>query len=77
MRNGFQSGFAGSRSSIREWLRLKVEASRLTQPLEWRQPQRIFVNSMSDLFIRNSEDLYRLGFDTMESRDVAHLSGAD
>jgi protein gp37 len=29
---------------------LKLRRERLTQPLAWRQPRRIFVNSMSDLF---------------------------
>src|SRR6476646_3660092 len=29
---------------------LRIISSRLDQPLQWRKPRRIFVNSMSDLF---------------------------
>jgi len=29
---------------------LTLRPERVTQPLQWRQPRRIFVNSMSDLF---------------------------
>jgi three-Cys-motif partner protein len=32
---------------------LKLRPERLTQPLSWRQPKRIFVNSMSDLTFSN------------------------
>src|SRR5476651_1165827 len=33
---------------------LKLRPERLTQPLSWRQQRRIFVNSMSDLFHKDS-----------------------
>ena len=29
---------------------LRLRPERLTQPLDWRRPRRVFVNSMSDLF---------------------------
>lgn len=47
---------------------LTLRAERLEQPLRWRQPRRIFVNSMSDLFHKDipNEFISRV-FDTMEA----------
>jgi protein gp37 len=49
---------------------LTLRAERLEQPLRWRQPRMIFVNSMSDLFHKEipREFIGRV-FDTMESAD--------
>jgi protein gp37 len=47
---------------------LTLRPERLTQPLHWRQPRRIFVNSMSDLFHKEvSRPFIDSVFDTMES----------
>lgn len=46
---------------------LRLWPSRLDQPLRWRKPRMIFVNSMSDLFHKNiSHDFIDQVFDTME-----------
>ena len=46
---------------------LTLRPERLNQPLCWRQPKRIFVNSMSDLFHREvSRQFIDSVFDTME-----------
>lgn len=37
----------------RQGFDLKLWKNRLDQPLEWKSPRRVFVNSMSDLFHRN------------------------
>ncbi len=49
---------------------LTLRPERLTQPLEWRQPKLIFVNSMSDLFHKSvpAQFVDRV-FDTMERAD--------
>lgn len=47
---------------------LKLRPERLTQPLSWRQPRRIFVNSMSDLFHKEiPRSFIDSVFDTMEA----------
>jgi protein gp37 len=47
---------------------LTLRPERLTQPLQWRQPQRIFVNSMSDLFHKEVPRAFiDAVFDTMEA----------
>ena len=47
---------------------LMLRPERLIQPLEWRQPKRIFVNSMSDLFHKEIPKHYiDAVFDTMEA----------
>lgn len=47
---------------------LALRPDRLTQPLHWRQPKRIFVNSMSDLFHKEVPTLFIDSvFDTMEA----------
>ena len=49
---------------------LTLRPKRLEQPMQWRRPQLIFVNSMSDLFHKNipTEYIERV-FDTMERAD--------
>ena len=49
---------------------LTIRPARLTQPLQWRQPRRIFVNSMSDLFHKEVPfSFIDSVFDTMEQAD--------
>ena len=58
-RHPFESGFD-----------LTLRPLRLTQPLHWKQPRRIFVNSMSDLFHKDVPRAFiDLVFDTMEAAD--------
>jgi len=46
---------------------LTLRPARLTQPLKWREPRRIFVNSMSDLFHKEvPRSFIDQVFDTME-----------
>src|ERR1051325_7929612 len=46
---------------------LKTWPDRLEQPLRWREPRRIFVNSMSDLFHPEVEDEFIMRvFDVIE-----------
>ena len=49
---------------------LTLRPERLAQPLAWRRPRRVFVNSMSDLFHKKipAEFIDRV-FDTMEAAD--------
>src|SRR5712675_1185660 len=56
---------------------LTLRPERLSQPLDWKRPRMIFVNSMSDLFHKAipSTHISRV-FDTMERAKLAHLSGA-
>ncbi len=49
---------------------LTLRPERLEQPLKWRRPRMIFVNSMSDLFHKNIPvDFIDRVFDTMEQAD--------
>jgi protein gp37 len=49
---------------------LQLRPERLDQPLSWRQPRRIFVNSMSDLFHKEiPRPFVDSVFDTMEAAD--------
>ena len=49
---------------------LTLRPARLTQPLQWRRPRRIFVNSMSDLFHKQVPlSFIDSVFDTMERAD--------
>ena len=49
---------------------LTLRPERLEQPVHWKRPRMIFVNSMSDLFHKSVPDEYRSRvFDTMESTD--------
>jgi protein gp37 len=52
---------------------IMLHENRLDQPSRWREPKRIFVNSMSDLFHRNIPDSFiDLVFDEME-RNGRHI----
>jgi protein gp37 len=47
---------------------LTLRPARLKQPLEWRRPRQIFVNSMSDLFHKDVPEAFvNAVFDTMEA----------
>ena len=49
---------------------LTLRPERLAQPVKWRQPRRIFVNSMSDLFHKEIPTAFIDSvFDTMEQAD--------
>lgn len=49
---------------------LSLRPERLSQPLKWRTPRMIFVNSMSDLFHKSvPEEFANRVFDTMEQAD--------
>ncbi len=49
---------------------LTLRPERLAQPLQWRRPRKIFVNSMSDLFHKKvPTDFIDRVFDTMEMAD--------
>src|SRR5712672_3150840 len=49
---------------------LTLKPARLRQPLAWRQPKRIFVNSMSDLFHKDiPRPFIDCVFATMEAAD--------
>ena len=49
---------------------LNLDPDQLTLPLRWRDPRRIFVNSMSDLFHENvPEEFIRRAFDIMAQAD--------
>jgi len=49
---------------------LTIRPERVRQPLSWRRPRMIFVNSMSDLFHKNIPTAFIDGvFDTMEAAD--------
>lgn len=49
---------------------LTLRPERLTQPLRWKQPKRIFVNSMSDLFHKEVPNAFiDAVFETMEAAD--------
>jgi protein gp37 len=57
--HAFQNGFD-----------LTLKPERLKQPLQWREPKRIFVNSMSDLFHKEvPRSFIDAVFDTMEAAD--------
>ena len=57
---------------------LTLRPERLEQPLRWRTPRMIFVNSMSDLFHKEvPREFISAYLDTMERRQLAHLSSAD
>ncbi len=49
---------------------LTLRPERLSQPLSWKRPRRVFVNSMSDLFHKDiPADFIDSVFDTMEAAD--------
>jgi len=51
---------------------LTLRPERLDQPLKWRKPRRIFVNSMSDLFHDGSHEEYRAAQVEAEARGATH-----
>ena len=56
---------------------LTVRPERLTQPLDWKKPRMIFVNSMSDLFHKDgAESAHRQGLRHHGTCRLAHLSDA-
>ena len=58
------------RPPLRDRFRSDAAAARLQQPLLWRQPRMIFVNSMSDLFHKEiPAPFIEAVFDTMEKAD--------
>ena len=57
---------------------LTLRPERLEQPLAWKKPRVIFVNSMSDLFHKDVPDEYVAEvFDVMRRAALARLPGAD
>ena len=51
---GTFSGFAIMKNGEAHWTgKVELVESKLMEPLHWRKPQRVFVNSMSDLFHEN------------------------
>lgn len=67
----FSERFRGVRgNAFEQGFDLTLRPERLQQPLGWRQPKMIFVNSMSDLFHKDVPDSFiSKVFDTMESAD--------
>jgi protein gp37 len=67
----FSERFRGVRSHpFESGFDLTIRPARLTHPLRWRQPRRIFVNSMSDLFHKEVPvSFIDSVFDTMEKAD--------
>src|SRR5262249_40882107 len=56
------------RRFVRGAIPLIVHSDRLDQPLHWRKPRRVFVNSLSDLFHDEvPESFIRRVFETMEA----------
>lgn len=49
-----------------------LRPERLDQPLRWRRPRRVFVNSMSDLFHRDVPDQYIAGVFAVMARAPQH-----
>ena len=57
---------------------LRLVPEKLAEPLRWRTPKMIFVNSMSDLFHDGRAGrLHRAVARVMEAAQLAHLPGAD
>ena len=55
---------------FRNGFKLTLRPERLAQPLAWKRPRRVFVNSMSDLFHKEIPiDFIDRVFDTMEAAD--------
>src|SRR5205823_356297 len=53
---------------------LKLWPARLELPVKWKQPRRIFVNSMSDLFHKDIPDAFILqAFETMALKAPHHV----
>jgi Protein of unknown function (DUF5131) len=74
----FSERFRGTRGHPFETgFDLTLRPERLEQPLRWREPRMIFVNSMSDLFQRDSEGLRRARVRHHGASFVAHIPSAD
>jgi protein gp37 len=57
---------------------LTIRPERLLQPLAWKKPRMIFVNSMSDLFSQSgTQRSHRPSVRNHGERRLAHLSSAD
>ena len=67
----FAERFRGTPGHPFEWgFDLKLRPERLSQPLKWKRPRMIFVNSMSDLFHKGIPmEFIDQVFDTMEKAD--------
>ena len=66
-REGFEAK-SGSPLGTSRFADVLLHPGRLGQPLKWRKPRRVFVNSMSDLFHRDiPADFIRAVFSTMAS----------
>ncbi len=63
----------------REWNgQVQFVEKHLLDPLRWKKPRRIFVNSMSDLFHENvTDDIARPDFRGDGALPAAHLSNID
>jgi protein gp37 len=60
--------------SYRNGFRVTLQPQMLDRPFSWRKPQRIFVNSMSDLFhVGVPKDYIRKVFDVMVAADWHHF----
>jgi protein gp37 len=46
------------RKFVKGWIPLQIHRDRLDQPLHWRRPRRVFVNSLSDLFHADVPDAF-------------------
>src|ERR1041384_4255166 len=42
----------------RKFTEVRMHEDRLDQPLRWKRPRKVFVNSMSDLFLEDFSDQY-------------------
>ena len=51
---------ANADGSLRKFTDVRVHADRLGEPLHWKKPRRVFVNSMSDLFHEAVPDIFIL-----------------
>ncbi len=69
---------AMGQENYRNGFRLTLQPQMLEIPLHWRQPRRIFVNSMSDLIHEDVPLAYiEQVFDVMNSGFVAPISSSD
>ena len=67
-----------SDTTRRDPFAVRIWPERLVDPLRWREPRQIFVNSMSDLFHKDIPiDFVRQVFDVMlhAKRDISMVSG--
>ena len=65
-------------SAFEQGFDLRLVPEKLYQPLRWRSPRKIFVNSMSDLFHEEVPTEYIAQIGTRdEASQLAHVSGSD